>query len=166
MRPGDIAELVDRGIELRDRIAKDFAELEEIEKKLVTAGHDAGREGEHEELKDADREGRRWLARGSQLVLPVIFTADMIINSFTRNTDIHQKIEAIAGGRLPDFYKPVNKFENRFDSGKTFRTKAQEVFGPSAPAFITACISRDKLGIAKSAVKVDWDHLEPATPAK
>jgi hypothetical protein len=166
MKPGEVAELVDRGIELRERIAKDTAELKKIEAKLHDAGLEAGREGEHEELKDTDREGRRWMARGSQKVLPVIFTADLIISTFTRGTDVHRKIDAIAGTRLNDFYKPEFKFANRFDNGKKFRSKAEEVFGPNAPAFITACISRDKHGIAKSAIKIAWDDVEPATPGK
>lgn len=163
MKPVDIAELVDRGIELRERIAQDTAELKKIEERLEAAGHEAGREGEHEPLKDANREGTRWLARGSSKILPVIFTADSIVGSFTRNTPLHRKIEAAAGDHLGQFFKPVSKFENKFKDGVQFRNRAHELFDKSAPAFITACIARDKDGIAKSSVKLDWDHLEAAT---
>ncbi len=76
MKPGEIAELVDRGLELRTRIAEDSAELKKIETKLKAAGYEAGLEGDHEELKDANREGKRWLARGSAMILPVVFTSD------------------------------------------------------------------------------------------
>jgi hypothetical protein len=166
MKPGDIAELVDRGIELRDRIKTDTAELKKVEEKLKAAGYEAAKEGDHQDLKDANREGTRWLARGSQKVLPVIFTADSILGSFTRNTDLHRSIEAAAGNHFNVFFKPVSKFENRFDDGVKFRARAHELFGKTAPEFITACLSRDKHGIAKSSVQIAWDDVEPATPAK
>lgn len=166
MKPVDIAELVDRGLELRKRIAEDTAELKKIEEKLKAAGYEAGKEGDHEPLKDANREGTRWLARGSQKILPVIFTADSLVGSFTRNTDLHRKIEAAAGNHFSVFFKAVSKFENKFDDGVKFRARAQELFDQSAPAFITACLSRDKHGMAKSDVKLDWVHVEPATPGK
>ena len=162
MKPGDIAELVDRGLELRERIKKDSVEFKLIESKLEAAGYEAAKEGEHQDLKDANREGSRWLARGSQKILPVIFTADSIVGSFTRETPLHYKIEAAAGDHFKTFFKPVSKYENRFDDGVKFRARAHEIFGKTAPSFITACIARDKHDIAKSAVKLDWDHTEPA----
>lgn len=163
MKPVEIAELVDRGLELRERIKKDTAELRKIEARLKEAGYEAGKEGEHETLKDANREGSRWMARGSQRILPVVFTADMIVGSFTRGTDLHKKIEAAAGNHFSVFFKPVSTFENRFDNGVKFRARAHELFDKSAPEFITACLSRDKHGIAKSDVKIAWDDIEPAT---
>lgn len=163
MKPGEIAELVDRGLELRKRIAEDTAELKKIEEKLKAAGYEAGLEGDHEELKDANREGKRWLARGSAMVLPVVFTSDKLLGEFRRNTDVHRAIEAIAGDKLTEFFKPVSKFENRFDNGLKFRARAEEVFGKSTgPSFVTACLARDKHGVAKSDVKIAWDDVEPA----
>jgi hypothetical protein len=150
---------VDRGMEIRDQMEKLKVELKDIEVRL----QHAALHGEQVELNDADREGRQYLAAGSDRIVPVILTADLIISEFRRDSDRHTEIvDAIknATGVL-QFFKPVNKYENRFDSGKKFRLRATEVFGPDlAPAFITACVSRDKDGIAKSAIKVAWNETK------
>lgn len=148
--------LVDRGIEVRAKLKKLKAELDEIEGKLQAAGL----EREHEYLKDDDREGRRWMARGSELVVPVVFTADKIMGSFAYNSPKHSQARAIAGDELKDFYKLKQVMENQFDDGKKFRLQAGEILGPKAPAFITACLARDKFGVPKSDVRVCWDDGE------
>lgn len=152
--------LVDRGLEIVAEQAKLKAELAGIEEKLLKLGHAAGLRGEHQSLKDEDREGRRWPATGSSRIVPVIFTADLIVGSFAQNSDKHNSIAAAAGNRFKDFFKPAFKYENRFDDGKKFRAKADEVFATDAPAFITACVARDKTGIPKSAVKIEWEAAE------
>ena len=147
---------VDRGLEIRSTIKKLEAELKVIEADLEKAAL----AGEQVPLQDADREGRQYLARGTGRIVPVVLTSDLIIGSFAANGEIHRKIGAAAQLRLSDFYKSVSKYENRFDSGKKFRQQAAELLGLDAPAFITACIARDKDGIAKSAIKVVWDDAK------
>ena len=149
---------VDRGIEIREQIEKLQAELKDIE---VRVKH-AGLHGEQVELADPDREGRQYLAAGSSKIVPVIFTSDMIIGEFGKDSKRHMEIvDAVANKTgILQFFKPVNKFENRFDSGKKFRALASEVFGELAPKFITACVARDKDGIPKSAIKVMWDEAK------
>jgi hypothetical protein len=152
----NVKALVDRGLELRKEIDTRKKELAGIEAKLKKAGLN----GEHLELKDADRDGRRYLARGSSRIVPVIFTADNLIGSFKNGSPIHTSI-AHAGGKFFDsFYKPVNGFENLFKDGKQFRALADELLAKDAPQFITACLSRDKFGIPKSAVQIGWDDAE------
>ncbi len=42
---------------------------------------------------------------------------------------------------------------------------ALEEFGKDlAPKFITACVARDRDGIAKSSIKVMWEETQPKTP--
>lgn len=149
---------VDRGLEIRAELEKLETELKDIEVRLKHAAL----HGEQVELADADRDGRQYLAAGRERIVPVILTADMIVGEFADGSKRHMEIvdsiadvKFIAG--VLKFFKPVSKFENRFDSGKKFRAQAAEVFGDLAPKFITACVARDKDGIAKSAIKVCWD---------
>jgi hypothetical protein len=147
---------VDRGLEIRDAIEKLEVELKDIEVRLKHAGLN----GEQVDLTDADREGKQFLARGSDRVIPVVFTSDMIIGEFTRSSKKHTEINSVLVAesfKLLQFFKPVQKFENLFGSGKKFRLHAAELLGDKAPAFITACVARDKEGIPKSAIKVMWD---------
>ena len=146
---------VDRGLEIRAEQEKLDKELKEIHARLTKVAL----AGEQVPLADADREGRQYLAHGSTQVVPVIITADMLVGEFGRDTARHKEIiDAVQNQTgLLKFFKPVNKFENRFDNGKKFRGLAAEVFGGLAPAFITACVARDKDGIAKTAIKVMWD---------
>jgi len=153
----NLTPLVDRGLDIRKQIKTLQAELKDIEKKL----EQAGLHGDHVELKDADREGRRFLARGSRVLIPVIFTADKLIGTFKHDSPVHVKIADAADGHLRDFFTLTQTWENNFDNGKRFRTEADAILGKAAPAFITACLSRDKYGIPKSDIKVNWDDQEP-----
>lgn len=162
MTRSEVAFLVDRGIAIRAEMAALEKELEGINKLLKAEGYEKNKDGKVEDLKDGNRLGKRWLAAGTERILPVVFTTDLLAGSFTANTDLHKKIEAAAGEHLNDFYKRVTKYENRFDSGVKFRKTAADLLGDKAPAFITACLSRDKDGIPKSDVKIEWDKTEVA----
>lgn len=148
---------VDRGLEIRATIKTLQTELDKIEGELMAAAL----AGEQVPLQDTDREGRQYLARGTGHIVPVVLTADLITGSFAANSEKHRTIGAAANLHLTEFYRPVSKYENRFESGKKFRQKAAEVLGLDAPAFITACIARGADGIAKSAIKVVWDDVKP-----
>lgn len=145
---------VDRGIEIRKLMIDLKKEFDAIEARL----EEAGLNGEQKELEDAEREGRQYLAKGTSAIVPVIFTADLLRGSFQADSATHHKIDLAAKGNIRQFYKRVSAFANLFDNGKNFRAHATEVLSEHAPAFITACVARDKQGIAKSAVKVDWDR--------
>lgn len=160
MTKAEVSTLVDRGLAIRAEIAKLETELDGINIKLKAEGYEANKDGKVEDLKDATREGKRWLALGSERILPVVFTTDLLAGSFTANRPLHKKIEEAAGAHLNDFYKRCIKYENRFDSGVKFRKTAADLLGDSAPAFITACLARDKNGIPKSDVKIEWDKTE------
>ena len=147
---------VDRGLEIRATVEKLAKEMKEITARLTQAAL----HGEQVELTDADREGRQYLATGTERVVPIILTADKLIGEFAANSEKHKTILAVTPDRLGpllEFFKPVNKFENRFDNGKKFRARAFELLGKDAPQFITACVARDKDGIAKSDIKIMWD---------
>jgi hypothetical protein len=154
---------VDRGLEIVAKLVELQAELEKIEERLEKAGLDAGTRGEHIDLADKERDGKQWLAKGSAVEVPIVFTSDSIVASFTRDGDKHLKIRDAANGHLTDFYKPVSKFESKFKDGKLFRAHAREVLGAAAPAFITACLATDKAGIPKSDIKILWPKPEAKT---
>jgi hypothetical protein len=147
---------IERGLEIRKQLKQLNAELKDIETRLEEFG--LLNPGEHVELKDADREGRQWLAQGLVHVVPVIFTADKLVQSFLANSAQHQTIKLPARGKLGDFYEAVTVYKNKFDDGKKFRAAADQILGPVlAPPFVTACVARDKHGVPKSDVKILWD---------
>jgi hypothetical protein len=150
-----IASDVDRGLEIKKQIATLATELAEIEDRLVKAGL----EGDQVELVDPDREGRQWLAHGSEKIVPVVFTADLLIGSFANGSIIHgQMIDVLGDHPLGNFYRRVSGFAKRFESGKKFRAHAFEMLGVNAPKFISVCLSRDKEGTPKSQIKIEWDR--------
>lgn len=153
---------IDRGLEILAELEKLETELKNIE---VRVKH-AALHGEQVELKDADREGKQYLAAGSDRIVPVILTADKLLGSFADGSKQHIIITNAIGTqnvpRLTQFFKRTVKFENVFESGKKFRTTADELLGKSAPAFITACLARDKDGIPKSDIKIMWQETLPA----
>lgn len=153
-----IPHLVDLGLKLRERIATLEAELETVEAALISHA----RTGDQVDLIDEEREGKQYLARGSAQTVPVVFTADSIIGSFADDSDIHKKIVAATGGYgLRPFYRRSITWKMIADGGKSFRKIAGEVLGNAVgPAFVTACLARDKHGIPKSDIKVEWKRAE------
>ena len=146
---------VDRGIEIVVQMEALKNELKEIEARLEKAGL----HGQQVDLEDAEREGKQFLAAGSEKIVPVVFTADLIRKSFLAQSAVHRQVAlAIDAKRLPEFYVPKTTFEAVFEEGKQFRRRAAEVLGDAAPAFVTACLARDKQGIPKSQIKVEWDR--------
>jgi hypothetical protein len=158
-----VLELVDRGIVVRAELERLKTELKGIEARLQKYGLN----GEHVELKDAEREGRRWLAHGSSLIVPVVFTADKIVQTFTAGSPVHDRILAAADSRLREFFEPSTTYKNLCDDGKTFRTRADEKLGKvKGPPFVTACLAVDTHGIPKSDVKVMWEDGEEVSGLK
>src|ERR1035441_7897724 len=152
-----VLELVDRGIVVRAELERLKIELKGIEARLQKYGLN----GEHVELKDAEREGRRWLAHGSSLIVPVVFTADKIVGTFKSGSPVHTRIAMKADEHLAEFFTKETTFANLFEDGKRFRAAAEAVLGAiKGPPFITACLAVDKFGIPKSDVKVCWEDGE------
>lgn len=153
-----LKELVDRGLALRARMAKDKEELGQIEEKLELAAL----EGEQIDLVDEEREGKQFLAQGTKATVPVVITADLIVGSFQKDSAVHTRIQDKAHSKLLAFFRPKTTYESLFDSGKKFRQQAAEILGENAPEFITACLARDKHGVPKNSIKVDWDRATEA----
>lgn len=154
---------VDRGLQIVGELKMLQDELDLIEARLEAAGLD----GEQVELNDPDREGRQFIARGSAATVPVVFTADLIVQSFQVDSDVHRRIVLAtpAGHYIRDFFRSVRVFKTLFESGKQFRAKAAELLGDSAPMFISSCLQRDKDGIPKSKVRIEWQRAEEIKPA-
>jgi hypothetical protein len=156
MTAAQIRKAVDRGLEIVALKKALDSELKAIEADLQAAGL----RGDQEALKDADREGRRYLAKGSECVVPVVFTADLLVKSFAPDSDTHARIASAAAGKLTSFFALVPTYETVFADGKIFRAQADSILGPSAPAFLAACRQLGKGGIPKSQVKVEWNSAE------
>jgi glutaredoxin len=145
---------VDRGLEIVEEIELLKEELKKIEGRLTASGL----KGDQVPLEDEDREGRQWIAKGSDKQVPVIFTADAIIGGFADDSPAHLKIKAAAGSSLKEFFKIT--WKNRIEDGKKFRARATELLADKAPQFITACLARDKEGMPKSKIVVAWHETK------
>ena len=151
-----LAKSVDRGLEIRAQIQELQDELSTVEECL----RHAALEGEQIELTDPDREGRQFLARGTESTVPVVLTADMVAQTFADGSKIHARLAEVAGDKLGQFYRAVTTWKILSKTGKAFRLEAMAILGNEAPAFITAALARDKNGIPKSQIKVEWDRAE------
>lgn len=156
MTAAQIAADVDRGLDLVAAIA---AEQEEL-KQIVSRLEQAALEGEQIPLNDAEREGMQFLAVGAKGTVPVVITADNIAQTFVEGSPLHARAEAAAQDRLSDFYRRTVTYKAVPKDGKAFRAEAAAILGDAAPAFISACLSRDKHGVPKNSIKVEWSRAE------
>lgn len=155
---------IDRGLQIVDQIEMLERELKAIEARVEATAL----QGEQVELVDAEREGRQYLARGSVEIVPVIFTADLLVKSFADRSATFDRIATSTPrnrGALTRFFQPVSTWKTLFESGKEFRAKAAEILGADAPAFVSACLQRDKHGIPKSQTKIEWGRAEKFSTA-
>lgn len=154
-----IAADVERGLTLRAQIQRLTAELEEIEYRLTADA--LARPDEHELLKDEARTGRRYTAVGTSHLVPIVLTADKLLGQFRPGTPQESRILALCPPPLLDaFYPKITLYSNQLRDGKTFRTRAHALLGVAAPAFINACLARDKDGLPKNDIKIDWHSAE------
>lgn len=147
-----------RGIEIQAEIKKLQAELKAIEARVQAHAET----GLHVPLKEEDREGKKFVARGGGYIVPVIFESDLLKASFKPDSETHKALAGIAGDRLKDFFAEVHKFERVQEDGRLFRRAARAAFEPDTyAAFIRACLDVKKDGIPKSRVVVAWKEAEP-----
>ena len=152
----DIREDVDRGLQIAAMLTKLKEALRALETRLKMDALD--RPDEHEPLADQEREGRQFLAIGTELVLPIVMTADKLVQTFGEGSKVGQRIVAAADGHLADFYTRSITHGIAFEDGKAFLAAAVAILGEKAPAFIAACVAVDKDGIGKSDIRVEWQQ--------
>lgn len=162
MTPQQIAADVARGLEIKAEIGRLTAELKLIESRLEAAGL----EGEQIPLQDKDREGKQFLARGRDKIIPIRFESDQLIASFLPDTETHQAVKDIAGDKMDHLFKEVRKFDRTTKDGYTFRKLAREILDADRFArLIHACTARTKDGLAKSKTIIAWDDAKPIDQA-
>jgi hypothetical protein len=159
MTKTQIAADVQRGLQLRQEIKARQAELKAIEKRL----EQAGLEGEQIPLQEEDREGRQFLARGGDAVVPVVFESDQLIASFRLGSETEARLEEFAAEHpveLARFYEAETTYSRVPKDGLAFRKLARDLLGVAAPRFISLCIQRDKSGAPKSRTVIAWDNAK------
>ncbi len=162
MTPQQIAADIARGKQIVDEIKALEAELKAIESRL----EQAGLSGDQVPLKDADREGKQYLARGEKLVVPVRFESDLIAGSFDPDSVMHKAVLSALGdehaAKLPLFFKDKRSFNRVPKDGLAFRKLARKQLDPDTVAkLIQSVTQRDKDGIAKSKTVIAWDDAKP-----
>jgi hypothetical protein len=106
---------VDRGLEITAELARLDAELKGINQALELAALN----GEQVDLNDADREGKQFLARGSERTVPVVISADLVHKSFADGGKTYANLQQLAGlVKLREFYAPETVWKARFSGGK------------------------------------------------
>jgi len=170
--PARIANLVDRGLEIRRQIKLLKAELEEIETELKAIGL----KSDKEPLGDKESEGQKFRARGVRHVVPIIYTSDLLVGQFTDGSREHRAIldslkpfdvdepgkpGAGAASVLLRFFTPKQIHARAIEDASQFRRTAREILDTAAPAFLAACVSRDKHKIPKTQERIEWDKAEP-----
>jgi hypothetical protein len=161
-----ITALVDEGLRLNVEIATRELRLKAIDAELKALA--LARPKEHVKLKDPDREGTRFLAHGTSVILPIVCTADAIRQSFGETDPALPGIRDLGGESFAEFYRRTVTWEavhvksNKFD-GKAFRAAARQLL-PDPERFIKACLRVDKHGEPVSQVRVNWDDLERHEP--
>lgn len=170
----EVPALTDRVAEINQEISKLSAEKKSIEAQLEA--YALAHAEMHEPLKDAKREGRRLVLPGLRHALPIVFSSDLIIASFTDGGPKHKELlgilcgddnedEATAEITLRRFFDPPEKWENRYDNGVKFRAAVAEQLGSKKGArFISACTQVDKHGVKKSTTSFDYAHKEEVKP--
>ena len=151
-----LKELIDRGLHLVAQIDAANKELAEIEERITKEAID--KPELHVALVDERREGRMFMAIGSAASVPVVFTADKLINSLKFGAAVEQPIRMAAGEFYGHFYAEVHGRQMLPRSGKAFRKLADELLGAKGPALVTASLSRDKHGIPRSDIRIEWDR--------
>lgn len=149
-----IAADVDRGLDVYLRIQALEAELAALEARLTQDALD--RPDRHETLADPKREGRQFLAAGTNATLPIVLTADKLVQSFHANSETARRILRLAGAAFNEFFRSVETWQTRERSGKKFRDLAASLLGPKAPEFLAACRQLDADGHPRSDIKVEW----------
>ena len=162
MSPRTVKALVDRGHQVKKKLLALADELKDINAQLQAVAL----EGEQIPLQDEDREGKQYIARGSSVTVPVVITADALVQSFSKDSREHLRIADKAGDKLDQFYTLKPKYEICDENGKRFRLLAASILGDDAPAFITACKAVDKNGVPKNKIVVEWDRAEELNPAE
>lgn len=148
---------VDRGLAIASQIKDLQWELKIIEKRL----EQAALEGVTEPLQDEAREGRQFIALGSEVKLPVIIESDQIIASYAPHSETEKALESLCGSMVNYLYKPATKFERVPKDGKAYRAAAFDYFGADLGAkIISASIQRDKNGIPRSRIIIPWDRAK------
>ena len=145
-------ELVDRGLALYEAIKAQETELDIIEKRLG----DIALAGKQVPLEDEAREGMQYIAQGTSQTIPIIITADIVSKSFKHNSPAHARIEAAAHGHLTEFYRIETSWKLIPKDGKALRREAAATLEDKAPEFISAVLQRDRQGLPKSDVKIQW----------
>jgi hypothetical protein len=158
MTPQQIAADIERGIVIKAEMARLKTELDAIEKRLEAAGLIS----EQVPLQNPNLEGKQFIARSANHVLPVRFESDLIAGSFAPDSPMHKEVAAITGTLISKFFKRTAKFERVQKEGEAFRKQARALLDPESFAkLIQAVTQRSKDGIAKSKTVIAWDEAKP-----
>lgn len=163
MKSSQLIALVDEGLLLQREIDSREKRLKEIEKTLKAYAE--VNPTLHIKLKDDEREGTRLLCPGSNCVVPVVFTSDLIRQTLDPKAGDFATISTLAGEHFPQFYGRTvvwtaqHTKASKFD-GKAFRAAARELL-PDPEAFISACVRKNKDGIPVSQTRVEWAEATP-----
>jgi hypothetical protein len=144
-----------------------IATLEAERKPLLAIIEQAGINGPHVPLEDAEREGKQTIIQTPTHTLRVRLESDNLVGGFEIGSELEKSItELITKEQLNELFKVVNKYDRKESDGHKFRLKAKKAIKDQAVylKLIKALRSLDKDGIPKSKTVIAWDTIETLTP--
>ena len=144
-----------------------IAALETERKPLLAIIEQAGINGPHVPLEDAEREGKQTIIQTPTHTLRVRLESDNLVGGFEIGSELEKAVtELITKSQLDELFKVVKKYERKESDGHKFRMKAKKAITDQAVylKFIKALRSLDKDGIPKSKTVIAWDTIETLTP--
>lgn len=164
-KPTPLAIAIARAAEIRTKIEELETELEPLEEIIAQAGVN----GPHIPLEDAEREGKQAILRTPTHTLHVQIQSDNLVGGFDIGSEMEKTIRGlITSTQFDALFKVVKKHERKESDGHKFRMKAKKAI-PDQSVYlqvIKALRSLDKDGIPKSKTVIAWNTLETLTPAE
>lgn len=112
----------------------------------------------HEPLANGSREGRRATLKEGDQSVSVVFESDLLKGSFAFDSDLTTNLQGLCGNRFDALFRTKTTCERRITDGHKFRILVHsELPESSAVAVIEALKDKDKSGIVKSKVSVEWN---------
>jgi len=145
-----------------DKLEAELKPLEAIIKQ-------AGINGPHVPLEDAQREGKQAILKTPTHALRVRIESDNLVGGFEIGSETDKKVQALlTPTEFKSLFKAVRKHERKEADGHKFRIKAKKAIANEATylQLIKTIRSLDKDGLPTSKTVIAWDTLATLTPSE
>lgn len=153
---------ITRAAEIHIELDKLEAELKPLEAIIKQAGIN----GPHVPLEDAEREGKQAILETPTHALRVRIESDNLVGGFEIGSEIDKKVQALLTPvEFKSLFKAVRKYERKESDGHKFRLKAKKAIAVEATylQLIKTIRALDKDGLPTSKTVIAWDSITTLT---